>query len=135
MKIEGENGPTALAPAALSEEEKSARREAKVRTIAAESRASLKNGKARGDAFAASGAFDDWPTRWSCFTVGPKLKALKDWLDDDPRNPKAADERRLKSIAALLMKTAKSAEPAPTRDAGGDEKMKTEAEIGAETGA
>ena len=131
VKIEGENGPAALAPAALSEEEKSARREAKVRTIAAESRASLKNGKARGDAFAASGAFDDWPTRWSCFTVGPTLKALKDWLDDDPRNPKAADERRLKSIAALLMKTAKSAEPAPTRDAGGDEKMKTEAEIGA----
>ena len=63
--------------------------------------------------------------------MGPTLKALKDWLDDDPRNPIAADERRLKSIAALLMKTAKSAEPAPTRDAGGDEKMKTEAEIGA----
>ena len=77
-------------------------------SIAAESRARSRwRASARDAALAASGAFDDWPTRWGMFEVGPTLKALKDWLDDDPRNPKAADERRLKSIAALLMKTAR----------------------------
>ena len=54
---------------------------------------------------------DVWPTRWGVFEVGPKMKSLKEWLDDDPRNPAFSDERRLKSISALLMKTA--AKPAP----------------------
>ena len=73
--------------------------------IAAEARASIKLRRKENDAFSACGTFEEWPTRWGCFAVGPGLKHLKEWLDDDPRNPRCADERRLKSISALLMKT------------------------------
>jgi hypothetical protein len=63
---------------------------------------------------------DVWPTKWGVFHVGPKMKSLKEWLDDDPRNPAFADERRLKSISALLMKTAAKVPPLP--DASGEVK-------------
>ena len=34
------------------------------------------------------------------------MKRLRDWLDDDPRNIRGGEEKRLKSLSALLMKAA-----------------------------
>jgi hypothetical protein len=93
---------------------------ARASRVAAEARASIKRGRKENDALGKlATSMDVWPTRWGVFEVGPKMKSLKEWLDDDPRNPAFADERRLKSISALLMKTA--AKPAPFLPAAKDE--------------
>jgi hypothetical protein len=94
--------------------------EARASRVAAEARASIKRGRKENDALGAASSMDVWPTKWGVFHVGPKMKSLKEWLDDDPRNPAFADERRLKSISALLMKTAAKVPPLP--DASGEVK-------------
>ena len=81
----------------------------KAQRTSALSKANIAKGKAYADALHAAETWGECPTRWSVFTIGPRLKELKDWLDDDPRNPKSMDERRLKAMAALLMRTAPKA--------------------------
>jgi hypothetical protein len=107
-------------------------------------RAAVVRGKAVSKALAEADGFGAWPTTWSCFAVGPGLKSLKEWLDDDPRNPAGSDERRLKSLSSLLMRTAPKAAAAAAgaavvikeekggeAAAGGDVEMKTEDATGA----
>ena len=83
-----------------------AKAELRVKQVAAKSRACILRGKAKDKRIAAAGEFGDWPTRWRCYKPGVGLKRLRDWLDDDPRNPRGGEEKRLKSLSALLVKAA-----------------------------
>ena len=85
-----------------SEETPAKREKEDAASIAAAARAKVASEREAHAALAAEADFGGWPTRWGMFEVGPKLKALKEWADDDPRNPAAQGERRIKSIACLL---------------------------------
>ena len=93
---------------AVEAKEAAARAKAELRAkqVAAKSRACILRGKAKDKRIAASGEFGDWPARWRCYKPGASLKRLRDWLDDDPRNPRGGEEKRLKSLSALLVKAA-----------------------------
>ena len=93
---------------AVEAKEAAARAKAELRAkqVAAKSRACILRGKAKDKRIAASGEFGDWPTRWRCYKPGASLKRLRDWLDDDPRNLRGGEEKRLKSLSALLVKAA-----------------------------
>ena len=93
---------------AVEAKETAARAKAELRAkqVAAKSRACILRGKAKDKRIAASGEFGDWPTRWRCYKPGASLKRLRDWLDDDPRNLRGGEEKRLKSLSALLVKAA-----------------------------
>ena len=121
-RLEGATSPPSLddLPARTPDSKPREAAEARASRVAAEARASIKRGRKENDALGAASSMDVWPTKWGVFHVGPKMKSLKEWLDDDPRNPAFADERRLKSISALLMKTAAKVPPLP--DASGDVK-------------
>jgi hypothetical protein len=112
MDVDGEGGggreaEMQLAAAAAADAFKASAAEARAaRRIADRSRTAIRRGRARSAAIAASHEFGEWPTTWSCFAVGDGLRSLKEWLDDDPRNPAALEERRLKSLSSLLMRTA-----------------------------
>jgi hypothetical protein len=116
MKSEAEY----TAPVALKTPTKKEDPAARAARVAAEARACIKRGKRENDALASSDTLDEWPTRWGVFHVGPRLKELKEWLDDDPRNPRCVDERRLKSISALLMKTLGKPAVVSTKGPGGE---------------
>ena len=94
------------ADAAAKAEADEAKAELKAKQVAAKSRACILRGKAKDKRIAAAGEFGDWPVRWRCYKPGPSLKRLRDWLDDDPRNIRGGEEKRLKSLSALLMKAA-----------------------------